>query len=78
MKLFTNKKMPNSEYLSKNGFYVPSGLAISNREIKYVCDVLNKLLNYLNDLKSFTYIHNTGINCTVMLITHSHCVFHYL
>jgi perosamine synthetase len=44
MKLFTNKKMPNSEYLSENGFYVPSGLAISNQEIKYICDVLNKII----------------------------------
>ena len=37
--------MPNSEYLSDNGFYVPSGLGISNREIKYVCFTLNKILN---------------------------------
>ena len=44
MKLFTNKKIPNSEYLSKNGFYVPSGLAISNQEIKYICDILNKII----------------------------------
>jgi perosamine synthetase len=44
MKLFINKKMPNSEYLSENGFYVPSGLGISNKEIKYICDVLNKII----------------------------------
>ena len=44
MKLFTNKKIPNSEYLSKNGFYVPSGLAISNQEIKYICDILNRII----------------------------------
>ena len=44
-KIFKNIKMPNSEYLSDNGFYVPSGLGISNREIKYVCFTLNKILN---------------------------------
>ena len=44
MKLFINKKMPNSEYLSENGFYVPSGLGISNKEIKYICGVLNKII----------------------------------
>ena len=44
-KFFKNIKMPNSEYLSDNGFYVPSGLGISNKEIKYVCFTLNKILN---------------------------------
>ena len=44
-KIFKNIKMPNSEYLSDNGFYVPSGLGISNKEIKYVCFTLNKILN---------------------------------
>ena len=44
-KIFKNVKMPNSEYLSDNGFYVPSGLGISNKEIKYVCFTLNKILN---------------------------------
>jgi len=44
MKLFKKESMPISEYLSKNGFYVPSGLGISNKEIKYVCEILNKVL----------------------------------
>ena len=44
-KIFKNIKMPNSEFLSDNGFYVPSGLGISNKEIKYVCFALNKILN---------------------------------
>ena len=38
-------KMANSEYLSKNGFYVPSGLALKNAEIKYICNLINKILN---------------------------------
>ncbi|MDC1092919.1 DegT/DnrJ/EryC1/StrS aminotransferase family protein [Pelagibacteraceae bacterium] len=45
MKLFSNDKMPNAEYLSKNGFYVPSGLGISNHEVKYICKILNQFLN---------------------------------
>ena len=44
MKIFSKSKMPNSEYLSNNGFYLPSGLGISNNEIRYVCSTLNQLL----------------------------------
>ena len=36
MKLFPKKyKFPNAEYLAKNGFYLPSGLGISNKEIDF-------------------------------------------
>ena len=45
MKLFKKDKMINSNYLSKNGFYVPSGLAIKNKEIKYISDVINEILS---------------------------------
>ena len=45
MKLFKKNKIKNSEYLSKNGFYVPSGLALKNAEIKYICNLINKILN---------------------------------
>jgi len=44
MKLFKKNKMPNSNYLSKNGLYLPSGLALKNNEIKYICNVVNKIL----------------------------------
>ena len=44
MKIFSKSKMPNSEYLSNNGFYLPSGLGISDNEIRYVCTTLNQLL----------------------------------
>ena len=44
MKIFSKSKMPNSEYLSNNGFYLPSGLGITDTEIRYVCATLNKLL----------------------------------
>ena len=44
MKLFLKVKMVNAEFLSKYGFYLPSGLAIKNSEIKNICSVLNRLL----------------------------------
>jgi perosamine synthetase len=45
MKFFSNKeKYPNAEYLSLNGFYLPSGLGIKNYEIDYICETLNKIL----------------------------------
>jgi len=44
MKIFTKKeKYPNAEYLSLNGFYLPSGLGIKNHEIDYVSETLNKI-----------------------------------
>ena len=49
MKLFPkNKKFVNAEYLSKNGFYLPSGLGISNSEIDFVGKTLIKILENKN------------------------------
>jgi len=46
LKLFSKKtKYPNAEFLSQNGFYLPSGIGIKNNEIKYICEVLNKIIN---------------------------------
>ena len=45
MKLFSRtKKFPNAEYLSKNGFYLPSGLGISNKDIDFVGKSLLEIL----------------------------------
>ena len=44
MGIFSKKKYPNAEYLSDNGFYLPSGLGIKNYEIDYVAETLNKIL----------------------------------
>ncbi len=45
IKIFKGKtNYPNAEYLSKNGFYLPSGLGIKNQEISYICKILNKIL----------------------------------
>ena len=50
-KIFKNKKFfskkekfINADFLSKNGFYLPSGLGISNSEIDYVGRTLLSIL----------------------------------
>ena len=44
LKIFKkNINLPNSEFLSNNGFYLPSGLGITNKEIIYTCKVLNSI-----------------------------------
>jgi len=45
LKVFSKKKYPIAEYLSSNGFYLPSGLGITNKEIIYVANTLNKITN---------------------------------
>lgn len=44
MKIFPKKKYPNSSYLGRYGFYIPSFLKISNSEMNYVISKINKLL----------------------------------
>jgi len=44
MGLFKNVSLPNSEHLSLNGFYLPSGLGIKKNELKFVAERINKLL----------------------------------
>jgi len=38
MGLFKNEKYPHSEKISRNGFYLPSGLGLTKSEIEYVAD----------------------------------------
>ena len=46
MKIFKNKiTYPNSEFLSKNGLYLPSGLGLKNKEIDYICKTLTEILD---------------------------------
>ena len=45
LKIFKRVKMPNAENLSKNGFYLPSGLGIKNSEIDYIIKCVLKILN---------------------------------
>jgi len=46
LKIFKNteNKFPNSKYLSNKGFYLPSYLKITNNEIDFICDKVNKLI----------------------------------
>ncbi len=44
MKIFSKKKYPNSSYLGRYGFYIPSYLKITNSEMNYVISIINKLL----------------------------------
>ena len=49
MRLFSKKKkFPNADFLSKNGFYLPSGLGINNVEIDFVAKTLLKILQMKN------------------------------
>ena len=41
--LFTNEKYPNSHYLSRYGFYIPSHLKIKNLEMDYIITAIKKL-----------------------------------
>jgi perosamine synthetase len=40
---FKNKKFPIADLLSKNGFYIPTGMNITNKEIKYISTSINKI-----------------------------------
>ena len=42
--LFLQDKLPESEKLYKNGFYIPSGLALTEGQIIEVSDALHKVL----------------------------------
>jgi len=41
MNLFINEKYPVAEKLARNGFYIPSGLGLSNNEIDTVLSFFN-------------------------------------
>lgn len=43
LKIKFNKQFPNSEYLSKYGFYLPSGIGIKKKQVKKVCLEVNKI-----------------------------------
>jgi perosamine synthetase len=45
MKMFKNINMPISEYISRNGFYLPSGLGLKNNEIDRVIKSLLKIVS---------------------------------
>ena len=44
MKLFKKGNYPNTEYLSKYGLYLPSGLRLNKSKIKFICRTLKRIL----------------------------------
>ncbi len=48
-RLFENQKYPNAEYLARKGFYIPSGLALTEEQMEQAVDgvknVMKKLIN---------------------------------
>ena len=44
MKIFPKKKYPNSSYLSKYGFYIPSYLKLKKSQMNYIISIINKLI----------------------------------
>lgn len=45
MGLFQNESHPNAENIARNGFYIPSGLAITDEQIDIVSDILLELFD---------------------------------
>ena len=44
-KIFNNKeKFPITEFISKHGFYLPSGLGVSLKELQYVVKSINTVI----------------------------------
>ena len=44
MKIFKNEKFLNSEFMSQNGFYIPSGINLKNNELRYITKTINEIL----------------------------------
>lgn len=45
MGLFLNEDYPVTDYIAKNGLYLPSGLAVTLEQIEYSCNALKEALN---------------------------------
>ena len=44
LKMYNSPKFTNSEFISKYGFYLPSGLSLKASEIEYICKKVNLIL----------------------------------
>lgn len=42
--MFRNEKYENAEYLARKGFYIPSGLALTEEQMERVAEKLHKIL----------------------------------
>jgi|TARA_Y100000389_G_C17439508_1_gene507689 perosamine synthetase len=45
LNIYKSKKFPNSEYISRYGFYLPSSLSLKNHEIDFICSKVNNILS---------------------------------
>ena len=43
--MFKNEKYPVAENMAERGFYIPSGLGISNQQIRKVAKILKAILS---------------------------------
>jgi len=43
-KIFKKEIFPVAEFLSKNGFYIPTGINIAKKEMKYIADSINSIV----------------------------------
>ena len=41
---YKTESYPNAEYMARNGFYIPSGLGLTDTEIELVVDTLKKII----------------------------------
>ena len=46
--LFSNQSYPNAEYLARKGFYIPSGLALTQEQMEEVVNKVKKVINSLD------------------------------
>ena len=44
IKIFNNKKFPNSSYLARYGLYLPSYFKLKKKDIDYISSAVNKVL----------------------------------
>ena len=46
LKKYINKKekFVNSDFISKYGLYLPSGISLSNKEVDFICDTIKDIL----------------------------------
>ena len=43
--LYINENYANSEFIAERGFYIPSGLTLTNNQIDYVSEVIRKIFS---------------------------------
>lgn len=49
-KMFEGQKFENAEYLARKGFYIPSGLALTDKQMKTVSEKIHKIFSLQSNL----------------------------